>query len=104
MTQKQKEICESLDWYVGECEDDIELEKYSPAGEDFIFCADKDNFVESVTEYANDFDADDHAKEWIINMGTTRGVPQSVRELIDDADAIKELLIELANALQNEED
>ena len=31
------EACEKLDWRVSVSEDEIELEKHSPAGEDFIF-------------------------------------------------------------------
>lgn len=96
MNKRMKHICEKLDWKVNEYKTDVELEKYSPAGEDFLFCVDKNNIIKNITEYADDFDADEHAEMWVKNMHTVRGVPQSIRALINDADAIKEMLLELA--------
>lgn len=90
---------EELDWSCHIYEDGIEFETCSPAGEDFIFTVpDKENLVKEVREYAADFDADEHAEMWVEGRGK-RGVPSSIRTLIDDADAIRELLDELAEAL-----
>ena len=100
MNKRIKRICEKLDWYIHEYKTDVELEKYSPAGEDFFFCVDKKDFINNVIEYAEDFDADEHAEMWVNNRHTVNGVPQSVRTLIDDADAIKEMLLELAETLK----
>jgi len=99
MNKKLKQVCENLDWTVREYENDIELQKYSPAGEDFFFTVNKENFLTEVINYAEYFDADEHAEMWVDNMHTVSGVPQSIRTLIDDADAIKEMLLELANKL-----
>lgn len=99
MNKKLKRICENLDWTLREYEEDIELAKYSPAGEDFFFTVSKKNFLDDVIEYAESFDADEHAEMLVENMHTVSGVPQSIRTLIDDADAIKEMLLELANKL-----
>lgn len=99
MNKRIKRICENLDWTLREYEEDIELAKYSPAGEDFFFTVSKKNFLDDVVEYAESFDADEHAEMWVENMHTVSGVPQSIRTLIDDADAIKEMLLELANKL-----
>ena len=99
MNRKVRRICENLDWSIHEYEKDVELEKFSPAGEDFFFCVDKKNFINNVIEYAEDFDADDHAEMWVENRHTVNGVPQSIRTLIDDADAIKKMLLELAENL-----
>lgn len=99
MNKKLKRICENLDWTLREYEEDIELAKYSPAGEDFFFTVSKKNFLDDVIEYAESFDADEHAEMWVENMHTVSGVPQSIRTLIDDADAIKEMLLELAKKL-----
>lgn len=96
MKKRLKHIIRKLDWKIYEYETHVELEKYSPAGEDFFFCIDKKDFINNVVEYANDFDADEHAKMWVENMHTVRGIPQSIRTLINDADAIKEMLMELA--------
>lgn len=99
MNKKLKRICENLDWTIREYEEDIELAKYSPAGEDFFFTVSKKNFLEDVIIYAESFDSDEHAEMWIINMNTVSGVPQSIRTLIDDADVIKDMLLELAKNL-----
>lgn len=97
--EKLIDICENLDWSVHICDGYAELEKYSPAGEDFIFTVPTVNFVKEVEEYANDFDADEHAEMWVECRGE-RGTPSSIRTLIDDADAIQEMLDELAEALR----
>ncbi|OPZ65926.1 MAG: hypothetical protein BWY85_00285 [Firmicutes bacterium ADurb.Bin506] len=97
---KYREICERLEWSVTE-EDDgtVELEKYSPAGEDFIFTVDAEGFVDNVKEYAASFDIDDHIAMWIeAKQNGTAGVP-SARELVKDAEDIDKMLQELAAAL-----
>lgn len=81
MNRKQKRICERLGWNITVYRNDVELSQYSPAGEDFYFTADKHNFARSIKEYAEDFDADEHAEMWVENMHTVRGVPQSIRTL-----------------------
>lgn len=96
-----KKICEELDWCVHEEEDGFYLSKYSPAGEDFGFYISKDNPYEEIQEYSDDFDPDEHCIMWIKEMDTVSGVPQSVRELIRDAEAIAGMLNELATYLNN---
>lgn len=104
MNEKYREVCENLDWTVHECEDgSVELEKYSPAGEDFFFSVSSDRFAEEVEEYAGDFDVDEHVELWVDSRGK-RGVPSSVRELVEDAEAIGKMLKELAAALAEVED
>ena len=91
------DAAELLDWSVHIYDDCIEFEKYSPAGEDFIFTItgnDEARVAEQVREYAYDFDPDEHAEMWVESRGK-RGVPDSIRTLIDDADAIKEMAFEL---------
>ena len=63
-------------------------------------CVEVENFLESVREYANDFDADEHAEMWIEARGRVNGVSDSIRTLIDDAEAIQKMLDELADALE----
>lgn len=99
MNKKIKRICKNLGWSLESYDKDIELHKYSPAGEDFFFVVNKDNFLNEVTRYAEGFDADEHAEMWIKNMHDVQGVPQSIRTLIDDADAIKKMLLLLAENL-----
>lgn len=100
MNEKYREICESLDWSVTACGDgSVELEKYSPAGEDFIFSVQAENFVEEVKAYAASFDADEHIEMLVeARKSGLSGVP-SIRELVKDAEDIDGMLKELAEAL-----
>lgn len=102
LEQKYIDILEENDWSVSSYTDDgrVELQKYSPAGEDFSIIVEVEDFTESVREYANDFDADEHAVMWIEARGKVYGVPDSIRELIDDAEEIQKMLNELADALE----
>lgn len=101
LEQKYIDILEENDWIVSSYTDDgrVELEKYSPAGEDFLMCVEVENFPKSVREYANDFDCDEHAGMWLEARGRVEGVLESTRELIDDAEAIQKMLYELTDAL-----
>ena len=103
MNERKREICEELDWKVTAYEDGtVELEKYSPAGEDFSFVVEADGFVENVKEYAAGFDVDEHIEMWIMaKRSGTQGVP-SARELVHDAEDIDKMLRELATALAEE--
>ena len=90
-----EEKWEELGWSVSYDDNDtVELSQGSPAGEDFYFTVPKLNFCDEVFDYANDFDPEEHAKE---NLGMS-GAP-GLRELLDDADAIKRMLLELSEAL-----
>lgn len=100
------DAAEEIDWSVHIYDDCIEFEKYSPAGEDFVFSivgTDENELVKEVNRYASDFDPDEHAELWVGSRGK-RGVPGSIRTLIDDADSIKEMLVELAKKLQKAEE
>ena len=111
MNSKQREIIEDLGWTIHECsigpksERGWEIGKYSPAGEDFSFSVEDENFVEKVREYAADFDPDEHVGMWVTakyqHGGEKSDIP-SVRELIEDADAINQMLHELAAALSDD--
>lgn len=98
---KYIDVLEKLDWkmcgYTGDGM--VEIEKYSPAGEDFIMCVEVKNFPDAVMEYYVDFDVDEHIEMWIeARRNGTNGVP-STRELVQDAEAIDDMLKELADAL-----
>ena len=99
MNKKQRKICDKLGWVLREDDKYVDVCQYSPAGEDFFFTVPKRNFAQEVDQYADDFDADEHAEMWIECRNTVRGVPQSIRTLINDADAIQEMLYGLARAL-----
>ncbi len=97
LNQKYIDICEKLNWNISEYEDETaDLEKYSPAGEDFIFNVNINNFVNEVMSYATNFDIDEHITMWIeAKQNGISGIP-SARELVYDAEAIDEMLQELA--------
>ena len=99
MNNKQRKICDKLGWVLREDGKYVDVFQYSPAGEDFFFTVAKRNFAQEVDQYADDFDADEHAEMWVECRTTVSGVPQSIRTLIDDADAIQEMLYNLARAL-----
>ena len=105
MNKKQiKEVLEKLDWcmYEDDC-GGADLRKVSPAGEDFGFFVNLDNFVEEVNEYVLNFDTEEHIEMWVqAKMEGVSGVP-SVRELVKDADDIKEMLEELLDSLREVE-
>ena len=88
---------------------DVELETYSPEGEDviisLIYDGTEEDFVKQFESYAEDFDAEEHAETYI-NMRGKNGVPESIKNLLEDAEWQKEMLLEVAkdlNGLDDEE-
>lgn len=103
---KYLEVLEKHDWDVSSYTDDgrVELEKYSPAGEDFIICVEVKNFPAAVLECWEDFDADDHVEELVAaKRNGFQGIPQA-SVLVRDAKAIDDMLRELAEALMEAEE
>lgn len=95
---------EAMGWWYNTYDDgSVEIGQCSPVGEDFFFSIAGKDIAAEVQEYYEDFDPDEHAKMWVENMNTVNGVPKSVRILIDDAEAIDKMLMELADALQKME-
>lgn len=82
--------------YVTECE------FWSDAGEDVIVNIYHEesakSFIDGWKEYSDDFDPVEHAEVWVRERGKN-GVPNSIRELLDDADAIAKKLEDIADAL-----
>lgn len=80
-----------------------EIEFYSPEGEDVCetvwYDGTDDGFIEGFRQLADNFDADEHAEMWIDGRGK-RGIPDSVRALIDDAENIKDTLLGVAEKLE----
>lgn len=105
LEEKYVDVLESHEWRVCGYTDDgrVELEKFSPAGEDFIICVDVENFPEAVAEYAADFDVDDRIEMWVEARHNGRGGIPSIRRLAIDAEAIDDMLQELAAALAESE-
>lgn len=91
---------ESLGWNVYRDGDGyVELSQYSSAGEDFLFTVSESNLIEDVKDYAESFDSEEHAAMWYdAKQRGIRCVP-SLHELVEDADAIQEMLNDLATNL-----
>lgn len=105
---KIERIANELDWRVIWDEDNIsgeklvEFEKYSPAGEDFLFTVrytHVSEIPEKIRENYEDFDPEEHVMLWANSAGSN-GVP-SLRKLMEDADAIEEMIRELAVAFDD---
>ena len=81
-----------------------EIEFYSPKGEDVCECIFYDgtdeSFIKAFRSNAENFDANEHAEMWIENRGRVSGVPESVRDLITDAEWIKDTLLSVADELE----
>lgn len=88
----------------GEYTRDIEF--FSPEGEDVIECiwydGTDEGFIKAFRENAEHFDPDEHAEMWVESRGT-RGVPESIKDLIADAEWIKNTLLAVADELEAEE-
>lgn len=83
----------------------FEFNQFSPFGEDYRFTVDAlsaDQLCEEVWGYAENFDVDEHVELWVDGRGT-RGIPSSIRSLIEDAESIKEMLESLACAMQRKQ-
>lgn len=102
---------EELDWtstvWIEPSQNDrtyAELGKHSPAGEDFSMVIDFDNedqadtFISDLREYWDNFDVDEHVEMWLPSRGKG-GCPSSVRELVEDAEAIEKMIEELLDVL-----
>ena len=100
MKETYGEILERLGWsYTDDGDGNIELEKYSPAGEDFIIAVGAENFVENVKEYAAHFDQEEHIEMWVeARRNKVSGVPSN-KDMVKDAEDIDAMLKELAEAL-----
>lgn len=101
LSKKYLDVLEEQNWTVADYTGDgrVDLETESPAGEDFIICVEVKNLQDSVKEYASNFDVDEHIEMWVeAKKNGVQGVP-SARELVHDAEAISEMLENLAIAL-----
>ena len=111
LSEKQRQIIEDHDWNIIEVSEQdgtpyLEIESWSPAGEDLgetIWINDGQSLAEAAREWADSFDKDEHVELWVESRGK-RGVPETIRELVDDAEEIQKMFNDLADALENEDD
>lgn len=94
---------EELGWKVSIDEQGWEFQKHSPAGEDFWISLYGEDVVNDLLEYYEEFDTEDHAMGLMeAKRNGFRGVP-SLKELVEDADAIDSMIEELYDALHEVE-
>ena len=96
-----------LGWTIYEGEDlvDIELSKYSPAGQDFNICIDTENdadyFLQNLYDYINDFDISYEAYIWLDHTGHGKnGAPYEMIDVYKDMEACLEMTRELLYELE----
>lgn len=95
-----EEAANELGWIVYRYDNDWEFEKWSPAGEDYVATATGEDVAADLRSLADNFDPEDHVMMWLeAKQNGVKGVP-GLRELVDDADAIKDMVGELATALE----
>ena len=109
LNKKIIEVLENNDIKVYDvCEQDgefyVELEHYTPAGEDFVFLiwfdGTNEGFIDKFYEYYQCFDVDEEASIYIENRGNN-GIPSSVRTILEDQEYKEEFLHNVGKELNN---
>ena len=81
----------------------VEINQGTPIGEDWWeviwFDGTDETFIEAVRERYNNFDVDEETEIWIENRGK-RGVPSSIKALVEDAEWKESTLGELVDELE----
>lgn len=81
-----------------------EISQYTPLGEDwwetFWFDGSDEDFCNAVERRSINFDVSDEAEPYILNRGKY-GIPENVKDLVEDAEWKKDALLSLARCLQN---
>ena len=104
LTKEQQaylDICEENGWSysIDEKYNEVELSQSSPAGEDFSFIVSLEDLPAKVHSFIFNFDVDEHVDMWIeARRAGVEGVP-TTRELVDDAEAIEQMLEDLSRVL-----
>lgn len=98
-----KKNAEALEWSFNKREDGmIELENWSPLGENIYLEVHADNAVDEIYRAYEDFDCDEHVEMWMdAKRGGMKDVPR-VTMLVDDAMAIEKMLEDLSDAVSDD--
>ena len=98
------EVIEKEGWSVNTNEEGkiVFVENHSPLGEDLPIetCDDTDNIYEAIKREWEAFDVDEHVAMYV-DMRGTRGVPNSIEDLVNDANDIEEMLESLFASVNN---
>lgn len=110
-----KRCAERLGWTVQTDmpkENDVvlfEFYKFSPAGQDFGFSVGMEdnelaNLIGNIEDYYNSFDADEEAYLWLDSNGHGKnGAPYHMRDVLDDMEAVEDMIGELLDAIRDVE-
>ncbi len=92
-------VIEDCGWKVNVMDEEIEIENWSPEGEDLVLYLRKDiDIYEQVCDISLNFDVDEHVEVYV-NIRGTRGVPSSISALVKDAEEIEDMYSILAAKL-----
>ena len=94
---KLQKVCENLGWEFSHDKSvgTIDLNQYSPAGEDFGFSISDKYPIEDIVKAYYCFDVEEHVTSWLdAKQNGVSGVPDMVT-LVDDAKEISKMLKEL---------
>lgn len=102
--KKITKIAENLDWNITGENGNFELEKYSPAGQDFIISITAESlqeFIDEIYERYSNFDPGEEAYLWLDESGHGKnGAPYDMKDLYEDMEACEEMIRELSEAVQ----
>lgn len=85
----------------------VELEKFSPMGQDFVVTLwfendNEDDFIDQLKAYWQDFDPDEETAQWIDGTGHgAYGAPFKLQDVLIDMEDCKEMLRDLYVAYHN---
>lgn len=100
-------VAENLGWSVTIEENDFNLQKFSPAGQDFNIEITVDNitdFVNAIREKYESFDVSEETYLWLDNTGHGKnGAPYDMRDLYNDMEACLEMMEELLEEIEQVE-
>lgn len=101
LKEKHIKILEENEVYISSYTDDgrVELEWFTPAGEDFLICAEVQNFADSLYEFYEDFDVDEHVEMLLEAKRHGLGGVPGVSVLVRDAEKIDRFLELLSSAV-----
>ncbi len=87
----------------------FEFYKFSPAGQDFGFSIGMEdnklaNLVSNMEDYYNGFDADEETYLWLDRNGHGKnGAPYRMRDVLDDMEAVEDMIGKLLGAIRDVE-
>ena len=111
ISEKVQALLEDNEFFLGNVEKQgnefyAEVNHTSPAGEDFWvtiwYDGTTEGFIRRFTECTREFSVDEHVSLYAGNLGK-HGVPESYKELVEDAEAIRSELLNMAGILNGED-